>query len=234
MKKSGTLIALLGMCIVLTILLLLFLPVFNVTDIQVTGNELVSADTITAIAKKNSTNIFAYNKHKTKKALEQNNYIQEARVIKHFPRTIEIRVTERKIRGYVEYTGSYLCLSDNGLVIDVKNEITYPAPVIMGLKFDSFTLGEPLKTDNPEAFDSLIELSELFSKYQLINNVLKVDISDPRDIRFYCGSVQVIYGKNDGSTNRILTLIEILKTLDTSVPGTLDLTLENPTFTYTS
>ncbi len=234
MKKSGTLIALLGMCIVLTILLLLFLPVFNVTDIQVTGNELVSADTITAVAKKNSTNIFAYNKHKTKKALEQNNYIQEARVIKHFPRTIEIRVTERKIRGYVEYTGSYLCLSDNGLVIDVKNEITYPAPVIMGLKFDSFTLGEPLKTDNPEAFDSLIELSELFSKYQLINNVLKVDISDPRDIRFYCGSVQVIYGRNDGSTNRILTLIEILKTLDTSVPGTLDLTLENPTFTYTS
>ena len=223
MKKSGTLIALLGMCIVLTILLLLFLPVFNVTDIQVTGNELVSADTITAIAKKNSTNIFAYNKHKTKKALEQNNYIQEARVIKHFPRTIEIRVTERKIRGYVEYTGSYLCLSDNGLVIDVQNEITYPAPVIMGLKFDSFTLGEPLKTDNPEAFDSLIELSELFSKYQLINNVLKVDIIDPRDIRFY-----------DGSTNRILTLIEILKTLDTSVPGTLDLTLENPTFTYTS
>ncbi len=234
MKKSGTLIALLGMCVVLTILLLLFLPVFNITDIKVTGNELVTEDTIIKTAKQNSTNIFAYNKRKAEKALKKNNYIQEARVIKHFPRTLEVRITERKIRGYVEYTGSYLCLSDNGLVIDVKNEITYPAPVIMGLKFDSFTLGEPLKTDNPEAFDSLIELSELFGKYQLINSVLKVDISDPKDIRFYCGNVQVIYGENDGSTTRILTLIEILKTLDTTIPGTLDLTLENPTFTYTN
>ena len=234
MKRSGTLAALLGMCVVLTILLLLFLPVFRVTDITVTGNDLVSEDEIIAVARQNSSNIFAYNSRKTKKALEKNNYIQEVQIKKHLPRTVEIKVTERRIRGYVEYTGSYLCLSDNGLVIDVKKEITYPAPIITGLKFDTFTVGEVLETDNPDAFDSMIELSELFNKYQLINNVLKVDISDPRNIRFYCGSVQVIYGENDGLTERILTLIEILKTLDTTIPGTLDLTLEDPTFTYTN
>ena len=234
MKRSGTIGALVGMCVVLTVLLLLFLPVFRVSEYTVTGNELVSEDTILSIAKENSTNIFAYNKHKTIKALEKNNYIQEAQIKKRLPDTVDIKVTERKIRGYIEYTGSYLYLSDNGLVIDVKSEITHPAPVITGLKFTTFTVGESIRADDPAAFDAMIELSNLFNKYQLVNNVLKVDISDPDDIRFYCGSVQVIYGEVDGSTGRILTLIEILKNLDTTIPGTLDLTLDNPTFTYTN
>ncbi|MBQ9519291.1 MAG: FtsQ-type POTRA domain-containing protein [Firmicutes bacterium] len=234
MKKSGTIAALVGMCVVLTVILLLFLPVFYITDYTVSGNELVSEDEILAIARDNNENIFAYSKRRTEKALEKNNYIEDAKVIKHFPRGIEVNVTERKIRGYVEFTGSYLYLSDNGLVLDVQSTITYPAPIITGLKFDTFTVGEVLKTDNPEAFDAMIELSSLFGKYQLMNDIIKVDISNPSDIRFYCGSVQVIYGENDGSTGRILTLIEILKKLDTDIPGTLDLTLENPTFTYTS
>lgn len=234
MKKSGTIAALLGMCVVLTVILLLFLPVFHITQYTVTGNELVSEDTIIAAARDNNENIFAYSKRRAVKALKKNNYIEDVRIVKHFPREIEVKVTERKIRGYVEFTGSYLYLSDNGLVVDVQSEIKHPAPIITGLKFDTFTVGQPLKTDNPEAFDAMIELSALFNRYSLLNDVLKVDISDPSDIRFYCGSVQVIYGENDGSTGRILTLIEILKKLDTSVPGTLDLTLENPTFTYTS
>ena len=234
MKKSGTVAALLGMCVVLTVILLLFLPVFHITTYKVTGNELVSEDTIIAAARDNNENIFAYSKRRAVKALKKNNYIENARIIKHFPREIEIEITERKIRGYVEFTGSYLYLSDNGLVIDVQSEIKHPAPIITGLKFDTFTVGEVLNTDDPDAFDAMKDLSALFNRYQLMNDVLKVDITDPDDIRFYCGSVQVIYGENDGSTGKILTLIEILKKLDTSIPGTLDLTLENPTFTYTS
>ncbi len=234
MKRAGLLAALIGVCVVLTFLLLLFLPVFRITDIQIRGNELVSEDTIRSIAAENNSNIFAFNKSQTIKKLEKNNYIQSARIEKQLPRTLIITVTEHKIKGYAEYTGNYLCLSDNGLVIDVKSEISYPAPIITGLKFDTFTVGEYLDVDNPRAFEAMNELSLLFSKYQLMNNILKVDISDPANIRFYCGSVQVIYGKSDGSTGRMLTLIEILKTLDTTVPGTLDLTLENPTFTYTN
>ena len=234
MKRSGTIAAFVGICVVLTIILLLFLPVFHITDYTVTGNEQVSEETILAAARDNNDNIFAYSKRRTEKALKKNNYIAAVNIIKHYPREIEIQVTEHKIRGYVEFTGSYLYLSDGGLVVDVKSEIDYPAPIITGLKFDTFTVGETLKTDNPEAFDAMIELSTLFGKYQLMNDILKVDISNPSDIRFYCGNVQVIYGENDGSTGRILTLIEILKKLDTSIPGTLDLTLDKPTFTYTS
>lgn len=234
MKRSGLFAALIGICIVFTVMLLLFLPVFRITDIQIVGNELVSEDTIRGVAAQNNANIFAFNSRKAAKELEKNNYIQDVYITKKLPSTLVINVTEHKIRGYVEFTGSYLYLSDNGLVIDVRSEITYPAPIITGLKFDTFTLGEPIETDNPEAFDAMIELSNLFNKYQLVNDVLKVDISDPDDIRFYCENVQVIYGKNDGSTGRILTLIEILKNLDTSIPGTLDLTLDNPTFVYTS
>ncbi|MBQ6554779.1 MAG: FtsQ-type POTRA domain-containing protein [Firmicutes bacterium] len=233
MKRAGLLAALIGVCVVLTVLLLFFLPVFRITDIQVRGNELVSEDVIRSTAQENNSNIFAFNKPQTIKKLEKNNYIEDVKIEKQLPRTLVITVTERKIRGYAEYTGNYLCLSDNGLVIDVKSEITYPAPIITGLKFDTFTVGEYLEVDNPRAFESMNELSLLFSKYQLLNNILKVDISDPKNIRFYCGNVQVIYGESDGSTGRMLTLIEILKTLDTTVPGTLDLTLENPTFTYT-
>lgn len=234
MKRSGLLTALAGICVVLTLIFMFFMPVFDITDVKVIGNDLVSEDTIKQAAADNSKNIFAFSKRKTIKALKKNNYIQNVTITKKLPRTLIINVTERKIRGYVEYTGSYLFLSDNGLVIDVKSEISYPAPIITGLRFDSFTVGEKLHVDNPGAFDAMIELSALFNKYQLMNNILKVDISDPKNIRFFCGNVQVIYGESDGSTGRILTLMEILKKLDTTIPGTLDLTLDNPTFTYTN
>ena len=71
MKRSGTLAALLGMCVVLTILLLLFLPVFRVTDITVTGNDLVSEDEIIAVARQNSSNILPITAARRKKHLKK-------------------------------------------------------------------------------------------------------------------------------------------------------------------
>ncbi len=234
MKRSGPLAALFGICIVMTVMLLFFLPVFGITDIQINGNELFTDEMVKAVINNNNNNIFAFNGGKAIKEMEKSNYIKKVQITKKLPHTLVVDIEENKVRGYVEFTGSYLYLSDNGLVIDVRSDMVKPAPIIMGLQFATFTLGEPIETDNPEAFEAMISLSEMFEKYELMNDVLKVDISDPENIKFYCDNVQVIYGENDGSTNRLLTLIEILKNLDTSIPGTLDLTLENPTFVYTS
>jgi hypothetical protein len=88
-------------------------------------------------------------------------------------------------------------------------------------------LGEVLETDNPGTYEAVEELSKLFAKYELLGDVIKVDVSDTDNIHLYVNKLDVKFGDFDDANKKIVTLNEILKQVDTSVAGVLDLTTVN-------
>ena len=57
-------------------------------------------------------------------------------------------------------------------------------------------------------------------------------MTDVTDIHLYTGSVDIKFGSFDDANRKLLMLIEVLKTFDTSVPGTINLTADKATFEY--
>ena len=209
------------------------LPVFNIKSIEISGNENLSKEQIESMLNtKVGNNIFAFNKTKALKNIKSNNYVEEVSIHRKLPSTITVNIKEYKLRAYVPYMGSYLYINDYGRILDTQKTFKKQLPVVEGLKFNQFTLGEVLQVDNPSAFDTVVQLSKLFEKDQLLNTIVQVDVSDENDVHFYVGKIDVEFGSFDDANKKLLTLNEVLKQLDTSYAGVLNLTGGNPTCTY--
>lgn len=209
------------------------LPVFNIKTIDINGNENLSKEQIESMLNTNvGNNIFAFNKTKALKNIMSNNYVEDVSIHRKLPSTITVDIKEYKLRAYVPYMGSYLYINDYGRILDTQKTFKKQLPVVEGLKFSQFTLGEVLQVDNPSAFDTVVQLSKLFEKDQLLNVIVRVDVSDENDIHFYVGKIDVEFGSFEDANKKLLTLNEVLKQLDTSYVGVLNLTGGNPTCTY--
>lgn len=235
MKKVFYNICIFAVIFILAGISLMFMPFFNITNIEVTGNKaLTEQDIITTVGLDNETNLMAFNPFSAKKSLKSNPYVNDVTFTKSFPRTLKINLDEHKVRGYVPYMGNYLYINDNGLILDIQPTFTEQLPVVIGLDFSDFTLGKVLKVNNTETFTSVVELSKLFTKYEMLGDIIRVDVSEPDNIHLYVDKVDVIFGDFTDSNQKILTLNEILPKLDTATPGILDISdiNTNPTFEF--
>lgn len=210
-----------------------FFPYFNISETEVTGIDSLTKEQVLEICGvENGTNIFIFNTSKACKKLKENNYVKEAKIVKSLPHKLTINIVENQVRGYIPYMNAYLYIDENGRVLDSKTEMKKQLPILTGLKFDGFVLGEVLETDSITTYKSVSELAELFSRYELLDAVIKVDVADDSDIHMYIDKLEVKFGGFDDANEKIAYLNEILKTVDTSVAGTVDLTLDNPIYKY--
>ena len=234
-KKNSAAVPVAFCCLVIlaAIITLFMMPFFSIGEIRVTGNDSVTADQIKSyLTFKEGDNVFLFNKSKCKNTILDNHYIESVNINRILPSTVEITVNEYKLRGYVPYSGSYLFIDGEGRVLDVQEETTKSLPVVEGLKFSNVTVGEILQVDNPSAFETMVHLSKLFEKYELLSDVIRVDLTDVSDIHLYTGNVDINFGSFDDANRKLLMLIEVLKTFDTSVPGTINLTADKATYKY--
>ncbi len=229
---SGT-IALFCLILLATIITLFFTPFFKISEIRVVGNEVLTQEQVKGLLTfKENDNVFLFNKLKNKKSILNNHYVKSVNINRILPKTVEILIEEYKLRGYVPYSGSYLYIDGEGRVLDVQKEISKSLPVVEGLKFTNVNVGEILKVENPSTFETMVHLSKLFEKYELLSNVMRVDITDVNNIHLYTGNIDINFGSFDDANRKLLMLIEVLKTFDTSVPGTINLTADKATYKY--
>lgn len=208
-------------------------PYFQIDTIQINGLDNLSEEQVKGMLTTNEgNNIFSFSTSKCEKNILKSHYVENVSVSRELPHTIIIDLNEYKLRGYVPYMGSYLYINEDGLILDIQKNVTKQLPVIEGLNFNSFTAGEVLKVDNPSAFTTMVELARLFDKYQLLTDIIRVDVTNVNDIHLYVNKVDIEFGDMDNANRKLLMLIEVLKQLDTNYAGILNLTGDNATFEY--
>lgn len=203
---------------------IIFSPIFSVQTIEITEMEQYSDEDIcNMIGLKQRANVFLYDKKKAVEILNANNYIESAEITVHLPSTINIDITERKVRGYVPYAGSYLYIDEYGRVLDVQNETQKALPVVYGLKFDQFRLGELLDAKNKESFDVVVLISQMITKYELLNNIMEIDVDDPENITASINQIEIRFGSVENCEQKMAYLSQILSTIPEKDRGVLDL-----------
>lgn len=209
---------------------LLLSPIFALKNIAAEGaSHYSTAELCEKIGLSKGDNILFFGRGRAAKTLEEDPYIADARLSLRLPDTIVIEVKERKVRGYVPYMGAYLYIDEGGRVLDVQEACREALPMVKGLAFGNFTLGEVIPVENPEALDVVLYISQLMEKYELLDLVVEIDVSNPKSVYAYVNQVQIILGDMENGDTKIRYMAEVMKTIPKEDRGTLDLSeLDKP------
>jgi len=221
---------------VFALVLVMISPLFEVRQTVVSGNEVVEAAAILEAAGLDApVNIFAVTLGRAVRQIEAIPYVKTAALTKKYPNTIEIEITERTPCGYVEYARmhTYLVIDDEGMVLGTQSHLSDNLPVIVGLQFSDFAIGRVLETDNPDAFETVVTLSQLFVKND-IQEIVKVDVSNNADIHLFIRHIDVFFGGMEGADVKIQTLKGIVAVTPPEQRGYLHMedTTRDPYFEF--
>ena len=149
------------------------------------------------------------------------------------PDKIQITVYEKALAGYIEYMDTYMYFDRDGYVVECAKVKTQGVPLVAGLSFDHMILGERLPVDEPEIFDTVMELTKLLSKYELSAD--RIFFSSSRDITVYFGEIKAALGNdNNNLENKMMRIPKLLPKLE-GKKGTLrmeNLTEEKTDITF--
>lgn len=137
------------------------------------------------------------------------------------PDTIKITVYEKALAGYVKYMDTYLYFDKDGCVVESSSVKTVGVPQITGLTFDYLILGEALPVENVDIFNTILNLTKLLNKYELVAD--KIHFHPGNEITIYFADVKVALGKDQAVLeDKIMLLPKFLKELE-GKSGTLQM-----------
>ncbi len=228
-------LAVLLFIICISIVFLLSSNLFTIINIVVEGNNNVSKEEIIRLSSiYYGQNIFRINKKKSMRDILQNPYAEYIKISRNLPRTVTIDIIERKPIAVVPYVGSYLSIDKNGIILEVNTKIkNKDVPIIQGLKFSNFKIGDKLDLEVKQQFDTTLNIINAVNKAEFVNEVSGIIMVDTDNLKMTTRKgITILLGNN----NNIEYKVSFAKTMydDASqkyVKGTIDIThYGNPVF----
>ncbi len=222
MKKSYIYAISLIALFIIFMLILIISPIFNIKTIEINDLTLLNKDEIIeSLSLNENTNLLFFNKFKASQILKNNRYIKSFSIKKSYPSTLIINIEEKTLIGYVSFLNNYLYIDNEGYVIDIKSDFTQNLPLITGLDFDNFNLGEILPVTNTESLEIAVKFAELISSKDFGEDVITIDLSDTEEIHLYIKNIDVVIGDETDLNIKLNTLIEIINNMPTDQKGIL-------------
>lgn len=157
---------------------------FNIKTFNVTGNvDNYSAEKIIEKSgiKKND-NMFVLDSSKyERKIVESFPYIETAKIIKHFPDTLEIKVTKCAETYNIAYDGGVLSVSKNGKIIETKEQSQGNVIQINGFDPVSTKDGDTLRSKDSQK-DKIFQALKKAIRSDLKYKIDSIDITDKYNI----------------------------------------------------
>ena len=215
-KKVFISLFILLIIVIAGIIYFLTTPMFNITNIEVTGNEKNSVDTYVSLTKieLNSTNIFEVTKNKITKNIKENPYVESVQIKRKLPSTLEIVITEREVSYQAEYNDNYIYLDKQGYVLEL-NEKRKDTIIIEGLETTKGAIaeGQRLNNDDLLKLDTVLKLVNCCKYNSIQNEITSINVSDTNNytIKFDNGEKTAYLGNNTKLNEKVLSLKQVLE-----------------------
>lgn len=203
-------------CIILGVILLLcvgfwlLLDIFQVTNVYVEGNEHYTSEEIRQMietGKYGDNSLYLSLKYRNRNITDIP-FIEmmDVDVVNH--NTIHITVYEKALAGYVEYLDNYMYFDKDGVIVECASVQTAGIPLVTGLSFDHMVMYERLPVENEEIFQTILNVTQMLNKYDIVADKLYFD--DSYEMMLYFGDVRVDLGSKDLLEEKIQRLAAIL------------------------
>ena len=150
-------------------------------------------------------------------------FVEEIEAEYHNPRSMTLHVYDKKISGCINYLGQYVYFDKDGIVLQTIPEQIEGIPVVTGINFGNFTVGQPFQVADDSVFDSIMNVSQQISHYSIPVDEIKV--SDGA-IRLVIASLKVDLGKKkryDDALADLAGVIEKAQEENIKLKGTINM-----------
>lgn len=109
-------------------------------------------------------------------------FIEDARVIKKLPTTVELNITAATSAGFVKKGSSYVVVSTRGKVLEIAKKQPEKLPEIAGVKLEKVSVADVLSDDN-KVFSSIQSIYEKLGA-ALARDITEIDVTDNLNLSF--------------------------------------------------
>ena len=198
-----------------TIIFALTSPIFNIKDIKVINNNQVQADTIISLSElKKEDNIFKFYGKNVVNKIKENAYIENVKIHRKLPNTIEIKVEERTPTFSVDYMGKYAYINTQGYILEIA-ETNNGMTIIQGAttKEEDIQPGNRLCNEDLSRLEETIKILDSANENKLEGKVTSIDISNKNEYSIYIESEKkkVHLGDITNISNKMLYVLAIIE-----------------------
>lgn len=189
-------------------------PLFNITKINVTGNDKVSEEQIISLSQiELETNIYKIVTSKVSENVKENAYIDTATVKRKLPNEIDIIVTERKPQYMLQYGNAYVYISSQGYMLEISEE-KLQLPVISGYSTaqEELNEGNRLNIEDLKKLEVILRIMESASNNDIAKDISAIDISDANNytLIFESKGKTAYLGEATNINDKIIVLKQML------------------------
>ena len=200
---------------IIALIIFLASDFFDIKEIQVENNEVVSKDEIISLSQINGNkNIFGINTNVIKNNIKQNSYIENITITRRLPNKLIFQIKERKVKYMIQLGDAYIYINNQGYILDISNE-KKDKPILLGIKTDVSQLkkGKRLISEDLKKLDIVNRIYEVSNNNEIISLISKIDISDSKNYTLYLESEnkKVYLGDCSDLNTRILYVKAILE-----------------------
>ena len=198
-------------------------PMFNIKKINVKGNSKIPGEEIISLSEiEVDNNIFRIQPNKTIDLIKKNAYVEEVKIKRKLPETINIEITERKPTFIFKFADAYVYINNQGYILEISpNKIE--KPIILGIKTkqEDIHVGNRLNVEDLEKLNDVIHIFNT-AKSNQIENINAIDISDRQNyiLKIDSEKKEVFLGDASNLTTKMLFIKSILDA-NTNIPGTI-------------
>lgn len=158
-------------------------PIFNVKQIQVTGNTKISQDEIISLSQiQIEQNMFQYRSSEIISNIKENAYIEGVQVNRKFPDTIELVITERTATYQIPFANAMAYINNQGYILEITNE-KKKLPIIQGIATlqENIQVGNRLDVKDLEKLGDVLKIVESATSNDINDLITSIDITNKGD-----------------------------------------------------
>ncbi|MCC8138409.1 MAG: MSCRAMM family adhesin SdrC [Clostridiales bacterium] len=235
-KKRKRRLTNLMILLVAVLLILAALFLFRIKKVTVSGNtrhsaEKIEEDLITDFL--SGSTLYLWWTCKSGDIPDSMPYLETMKVTMTSPFSIRVTVTEKDLAGYFD-TGSYVYFDEDGVVLEISDELYDDIPIITGAALGEVTLYQKVPTESSSQLRTILSLLELLDYQELTASEIR--FAEDSEITVYIGYIEAVLGQDEYLEEKIANLKAILDTMTASTAGTLHLenvTGKNEDITFT-
>lgn len=209
-----------GVCLLLVLFLIIG---FKIEHVQVEGTEIYSSQEIeqSVFTRKFSDNELVFAVYQKIYGMNKLPFVEDIEVSYDNRNTVTLHVYDKTISGCIKYMGQYVYFDKDGIVLQSLKERKEGVPIVTGIKFGDFTVGQPFTVEDDSLFTSIMNLSRLITHYNIEVKKIHVKASD---IIIYSGDIKILLRKKSMYDDELSVLSSILETAkEKGLGGTIDM-----------
>ena len=166
----------------------------RIEHVKVEGTQIYSEDEIkqSVFTRKYSDNELFFMIYEKLYGINKLPFVEDIEVSYENRNTVTLRVYDKTISGCIKYMGQYVYFDRDGTVLQSLGEKKEGVPVVTGISFGKFTVGEVFQVKDESLFSTIMNLSQLITHYDI--PVDRIHVEDKK-VLIYSGGIKVVLGK---------------------------------------